>query len=87
MDRYDDCFADDESDTVIKSVRYFILENSDPKQPAPPTNDRRTYFRRAEENECVFDIEWAFRRRCSLSSLIYSRLQVRLGDKMKPFRG
>lgn len=88
MDRYDECFADDESDDVTRNIRCFIHENSrNQKQAASnnsPSNDRgKNNFRFSVENEYVFDREWALKRRCSLSSLMYSRLQVRFGDRLK----
>jgi len=79
MDGYDECFADDESDSIGSSLRSFNHEISE--------NDRGIFTESTEENECVFDTEWALKRRCSLFSLIYSRFLVRLEDKTKTIRG
>lgn len=89
MDRYDECFADDESDDVTRNIRCSFQENRNQKQAASnnsPRSDReKNNFRFSVENEFVFDREWALKRRCSLSSLMYSRLQFRFGDRMKAF--
>lgn len=89
MDGYEECFADDESDNNIvttRNVRYSNHENSDGEQLSRDS-DRDFYSDPIkQENECVFDTEWALKRRCSLSSLIYSRFLVRWEDKMKSVR-
>lgn len=88
MDGYEECFADDESDNNIvttRNVRYSNHENSDGEQLSGDSA-RDFYSDPIKENECVFDTEWAMKRKCSLSSLIYSRFLVRWEDKMKSFR-
>lgn len=88
MDEYEECFADDESDNIVtaRNVRYFNHENSDGEQLSGES-DRDFYSDPTKDNECVFDTEWALKRRCSLSSLIYSRFLVRWEDNMKSVRG
>lgn len=87
MYEYDECFADDESDVVARHPRSFNHRVIDEKQ-LPSEDDHRTRtLRISEENECVFDTEWALKRRYSLSSLIYSRFLVRMGGRMKIVRG
>ena len=82
MDGYDECFADDESDEITGNAQSFNHETSNHYK-----NDRGIYTVCAEENECVFDMDWALKRRYSLSSLIYSRCLVRLEDRIKTVRG
>lgn len=88
MDGYDECFADDESDSTLitcnaGSSNHEISES----ERLAIENDRGIYTDLVKENEYVFDTEWALKRRYSLSSLIYSRFLVRLGDRMKTVRG
>lgn len=80
---YEECFADDESDSNNSTV-------------SPSNHDDIRYEHRlghndlveaTEENEYVFDTEWALKRRYSLSSLLYSRFLLRLEGKMKSARG
>ena len=68
---YEECFADDESDISESSLSRDDVHNG--QDIAESTAD----------NECVFDTEWALKRRYSLSSLLYSRLLLRLKDQMK----
>lgn len=74
---YEECFADDESDFSERSLSRDIY------------NEQRLgrihqdIVESMAENECVFDTEWALKRKYSLSSLLYSRLLLRLKDKMK----
>lgn len=82
MDGYDECFADDESDEITGNAQSFNHEISNYYK-----NDRGINTVFTEENECVFDMDWALKRRYSLSSLIYSRCLVRLEDRIKTVRG
>ena len=88
MDGYDECFADDESDSTLITCNAgsFNHEISESERLAIE-NDRGIYTDLVKENEYVFDTEWALKRRYSLSSLIYSRFLVRLEDRMKTVRG
>lgn len=90
MDGYDECFADDESDNIacsgtsnVSNAHSFNHEISNQRHSR---ENRAIYTDSTEENECVFDVEWALKRRYSLSSLIYSRFLVRLEDRMKTAR-
>jgi len=71
---YEECFADDESDISESSLSRDDIHNGQIHQDIVETT---------AENECVFDTEWALKRRYSLSSLLYSRLLLRLEGKMK----
>ena len=75
---YEECFADDESDCGMRSVSRFNDHHQRLLGYRYTTLSHST-----EENECVFDSEWALKRRCSLSSLIYSKFLMRLDDKTK----
>ena len=71
---YEECFADDESDISESSLSRDDIHNGQINQDIVEST---------ADNECVFDTEWALKRRYSLSSLLYSRLLLRLKDKMK----
>jgi len=71
---YEECFADDESDISESSLNRDDIHNGQTHQDIIETTT---------ENECVFDMEWALKRKYSLSSLLYSRLLLRLKGKMK----
>lgn len=71
---YEECFAYDESDISESSLSRDDIHNGQIHQDIVETT---------AENECVFDTEWALKRRYSLSSLLYSRLLLRLEGKMK----
>lgn len=64
---YEECFADEES-----GYGSAVDEN----------NKLCEVFHKEsvtlDENECVFDKNWAWERKCSMSSLLYSRLSLRL---------
>ena len=71
---YEECFADDESNFSERSMSRDDIHNGQIDQDIVESTT---------DNECVFDTEWALKRRYSLSSLLYSRLLLRLKDKMK----
>lgn len=71
---YEECFADDESDISESSLSRDDVHNGQINQDIAEST---------ADNECVFDTEWALKRRYSLSSLLYSRLLLRLKDQMK----
>ena len=75
---YEECFADDESDCGVRLVSRGRKHNQRLLGRSYPITSHST-----EENECVFDSEWALKRRCSLSSLIYSKFLTRLDDRTK----
>lgn len=72
---YEECFADDESDISESSLSRDDIHNNG--------QIHQDIIETTAENECVFDMEWALKRRYSLSSLLYSRLLLRLEGKMK----
>lgn len=71
---YEECFADDESDISESSLSRDDIHNGQIHQDIVES---------LADNECVFDTEWALKRKYSLSSLLYSRLLLRLKSKMK----
>lgn len=71
---YEECFADDESDISESSLSRDDIHNGQIDQDIVES---------LADNECVFDTEWALKRKYSLSSLLYSRLLLRLKSKMK----
>lgn len=71
---YEECFADDESDFSERSLSRNDIHNG---------QIHLDIVESTADNECVFDTEWALKRKYSLSSLLYSRLLLRLEDKMK----
>lgn len=79
---YEECFADDESDFSERSLSRDDIHNEQRLRQI-----HQDIVESMAENECVFDTEWALKRRYSLSSLIYSRLLLRLEDKMKTALG
>lgn len=79
---YEECFADDESDFSERSLSRDDIHNEQRLGQI-----HQDIVESMAENECVFDTEWALKRRYSLSSLIYSRLLLRLEDKMKTALG
>lgn len=78
----EECFADDESDCGVRSVGRDDIQTKRQLDQMYPGFSHST-----EENECVFDSEWALKRRYSLSSLIYSKFLLRLEDRMKIANG
>lgn len=78
---YEECFADDESYSTNSPV------SSSSRDDIEHRIGRNDILEATEENECVFDTEWALQRRYSLSSLLYSRFLLRLEYKMKSARG
>lgn len=75
---YEECFADDESDSSVRSLSREDIQNQQRLGQI-----HQDVVESTAENECVFDTEWALKRRYSLSSLLYSRFLLRLEDKMK----
>lgn len=79
---YEECFADDESDSSVRSLGRDDIQNGQRFGQI-----HQDIVESSAENECVFDMEWALKRRYSLSSLLYSRSLLRLEDKMKSALG
>lgn len=64
MSTYEECFADEETDN------------------SSTVDENNNFFEQGNlninENDCVFDKTWAWERKCSMSSLLHSRLLWRL---------
>lgn len=80
-DSYEECFADDESDCRTRAFSRDEIHNEQRLGQIQQANISDS----TAENECVFDTDWALKRRYSLSSLLYSRFLTRLEDRMKTF--
>ena len=68
----EECFADEKSGygSAVDENNNHATDNHD------EMFDKESV--KSDENDCVFDKNWAWERKCSMSSLLYSRLLWRL---------
>lgn len=71
---YEEGFADDENEMACIAQRRSLSNDS-----ASDSIDGEA----AEENNCVFDKDWSMRQKLSLSSLLHSRLMIRVAQMKK----